>query len=741
MLKTHPLHTILNPRSVVIAGASNNFMKMGTVQALSLMNQGFPGEVCFLHPTEPSVLDHPTYASPRELPGPVDLAILIVPTGVVPPLLDELGEAGVRHAVIVSGGFRELGGQGEELEREIVAVARRHGIRFVGPNCIGVINMGAHLNCTYFPNRSDALGGIGLISQSGTYVTQALSWLQDQRIGLSQAVSVGNQADMDVVDVLEYFATCEDIRAIAIYLEGLGRADVAGRAEALVRVARHTVAEAGKPIVALYVGGSSAGARAGASHTGALAAPDEVTDGVLRQAGMLRVYSVRDLYRQTWMLAHQPPMAGPRVGIVTHSGGPAATIADAAERHGLTLPVFSDALQADLMTDLPATAQAKNPVDMTYLLRLDLLSDSLPRKVLTSGEVDGLIVHGIAGAQMGALMFENVQRLLPEGTTYEMWKTVLAASDPIAPLLEMPRATGLPIVHSAFHDTHDPHMRRLMDAGLPTVDSPEEAAVLLGRSHAAFLTAERLRVAGRGARDPSPWMRRTAPVEAKARVAAALAAGHEAMAEHEAKALLATWSMPLGKEVSVASSADAVATANSMGFPVALKRSARGLLHKTEARALRLGLRDSAAVMDAANSLLAQGVKDPDARLLVSPMLTDPRELVAGLTRLPGLGVCVMFGIGGILTEALRNVAWRLAPFDEAEARVLLSETAAWRLLGGLRGLPPVNQDGLTSLLVTLGALGRAHPEITAVDLNPIMIDPQGDPVIVDALVEMNGGY
>ncbi|MFO7477255.1 MAG: acetyl CoA synthetase, partial [Methyloceanibacter sp.] len=195
--------------------------------------------------------------------------------------------------------------------------------------------MGARLNCTYFPNRSDALGGVGLISQSGTYVTQSLDWLRQQRLGLAQAVSVGNQADLDVVDVLEHFASCPDVKAIALYLEGLRRA------EAFVEVARRTVAEAGKPIVALYVGGSEAGARAGASHTGALAAPDAVMTGVLRQAGVLRVHAVRDLYRQTWMLANQPPMRGPRVGVVTHSGGPAATIADAAERHGLSLPLFS----------------------------------------------------------------------------------------------------------------------------------------------------------------------------------------------------------------------------------------------------------------------------------------------------------------------------------------------------------------------------------------------------------------
>ncbi|MDY0004167.1 MAG: acetate--CoA ligase family protein [Polyangia bacterium] len=730
----HPLEVILNPRSVVIAGASNNFMKMGTVQALSLLNQGFPGEVSFLHPTEPEVLGRPTYAAPRDLPGPVDLAILILPTAVVPPMLDELGQAGVRHAVIVSGGFRELGASGEALEAEIVEVARRHGIRFVGPNCIGVLNMGAHLNCTYFPNLSDARGGVGLISQSGTYVTQSLGWLQEQRLGLSQAVSVGNQADLDVVDVLEHFATCEDLKAIAIYLEGLRRA------ERFVEVARRTVAEAGKPIVALYVGGSEAGARAGASHTGALASPDAVMDGLLRQAGVLRVHSVRDLYRQTWMLAHQPPMKGRRLGVVTHSGGPAATIADAAERQGLCLPVFSGRLQADLMQDLPQTAQATNPVDMTYLLQLGLLSGALPEKVLSSGEVDGLVIHGIPGTGMERIMFENVRRLLPEGATYEVFKEFLATGDTLAPLLGMPARFGLPIVHSAFHDPHDEIMQRLLDAGLPTVDSPEEAALLLGRSHAAYAASERIRESLSQGQERMPGTvlaAVAAPVEAKAILGEALASGNGSLAEHEAKSLLGAWSMPLLPERAVTSSADAVAAACGLGFPVALKLSAPGLAHKTEAGAVRLHLTTEEGVMKAANQLLAMAPAGPRWRLLVSPMLADPRELTAGMTRLPGLPTCVMFGLGGIFAEALGDTSWRLAPFDLTEAHAMLDELRAARLLEDLRGLPPVRKEALARLLASLGALGMAHPEIRAVDINPILIDPDGQPVIVDALVEI----
>ena len=746
----HPLQIILNPRSVAIAGASNNLMKMGTSQALSLLNQGYAGEVCFIHPTEPRVLDRPTYASPRDLPAPVDLAILIVPTRVVPALLDDFGHAGVRHAVIVSGGFREMGDEGRALEQEVRDVAARHGIRFVGPNCIGVINMAARLNCTYFPNPSDAPGVLGLISQSGTYVTQVQSWLADQRVGIAQAVSVGNQADLDAVDVLEHFATQDDVRAVALYLESLPRG------ERFVEVARRVRAEAGKPLVALYVGGSGAGARAGASHTGALAAPDDIMEGLLRQAGVVRVHSVADLYHQSWMLATQPPMRGPRVGVVTHSGGPAATIADAAERHGLELPTFSEALQARLREHLPATGQTANPVDMTYLLELSLLTGALPRTVLESGEVDGLVIHGIAGAQMGRLMFENVRPLLPEGTSYEVFKGFLASGDPLAPLLEMPRAHGLPIVHSAFHDRHDEIMGRVLDAGIPTVESPEQTAVLLARSLQSHRLAERIRASRSRDAERRPAAAPAVPAEAAALLAAAREA-RRPLAEHEAKALLRAWELPVVPEREARTADDAAAAAAALGFPVALKLSAAGLAHKTELGAVRLGLGDEDAVRRAAAELLQLGERLPAAertpeaaageglaprsatapRLLVAPMLADPRELVAGLARRPELPSCVMFGWGGIFTETLADTAWRLAPFDEREAEAMIDETRAARLLEGVRGYPPVHRDELARLLVRLGQLGRAHPEIRSVDANPILVDPDGHPVVADALIEL----
>ncbi|RPH86005.1 MAG: CoA-binding protein, partial [Deltaproteobacteria bacterium] len=312
-MSKNPLQLLMNPRSIAVVGASNDFTKMGTIQALSIIKDGYQGKFYPIHLTEPTVLGYPAFKAASNLPEVPDLVVFIVPSKAMTTLLADFGKIGTKRAIIVTAGFKETGATGRNMEEQINAIAQQYGIRFVGPNCLGIINSENSLNTTVAPFTTGQ-GLLGFASQSGTYVTQVLPYLRKKGIRLSKAISLGNEANIDMVDALEYLGEDEQTKAIILYIEGIRD----GRR--FVEVARRVTQR--KPVVAQYVGGSASGARAGSSHTGAMAGPDFLYDGIFKQAGIIRVRSIEDLYAHGWALATQPPLLGKRVGIVTNSGGP-----------------------------------------------------------------------------------------------------------------------------------------------------------------------------------------------------------------------------------------------------------------------------------------------------------------------------------------------------------------------------------------------------------------------------------
>jgi acyl-CoA synthetase (NDP forming) len=294
----NPLHLLLHPRSVAVAGASNNPIKMGTLQALSILKDGYQGKFYPVHPTEKTVLGHPAYASPHDLPEAPDLVMLVVPASQVASLLENFARIGTKRAIIISAGFRETGTTGRALEERLREIAAIYGIRFLGPNCMGIVNTAISLNLTLAALEKRP-GSLGMASQSGTYVTQTFAYLKERGIRFSKAISCGNEANIDIVDVLEYLGEDEQTKAIILYIEGIrdGRRFI----ETAQRITPN------KPVLAQYVGGSAAGAQAGLSHTGAMAGPDFLYEGVLKQAGIIRCHSIEDLYTHGWMHAAQPP--------------------------------------------------------------------------------------------------------------------------------------------------------------------------------------------------------------------------------------------------------------------------------------------------------------------------------------------------------------------------------------------------------------------------------------------------
>jgi acetate---CoA ligase (ADP-forming) subunit alpha len=353
-IKDSPLYPMLHPKSIAIFGASNSVASMGTALLLSLQSLGFEGPIYPVHPREDRVKGLTAYRNVLDLPKSPELAILVVPTHAAVKVLDECGQKGIKHVIVVTAGFKEVGGAGIEQEQELRAVAQKYGIHFMGPNCIGLTNPYHKLNTTFLEYEGRP-GFIGMASQSGSFVTQMFNYIRKLGIGFSAAFSVGNEAQIDIVDCMEYLGACPHTRVIGLYIEGIRR----GRA--FVETARSIVPH--KPIVAIYVGGTDAGKRAGFSHTGSMAGPDRLYDGIFRQSGIIRVHSITELFDACWALGSFPPPKGNRLVIQTHSGGPGAVAADSCDRLGIDLPLLSEETIGKLAPYAPHTASVSNPVD------------------------------------------------------------------------------------------------------------------------------------------------------------------------------------------------------------------------------------------------------------------------------------------------------------------------------------------------------------------------------------------
>ena len=710
-MPVNPLYLLLHPRSIATAGASNNPMKMGTLQALSILKDGWQGTFYPIHPTEKIVLGHKAYASPLDLPEAPDLAILVVPTDQVVPVLEDFAKIGTKRAIIISAGFKETGAVGRELEERIKEIVAAYGMRLLGPNCMGIVNTANSLNVTVaaLDNRP---GYLGLASQSGTYVTQTLAYLKERGIRFSKAVSCGNEADIGIIDALEYLGADEQTKAIILYIEGIRD----GRR--FIETARRITPL--KPVLAQYVGGSAAGARAGLSHTGALAGPDFLYEGIFQQAGIIRCHSIEDLYAHGWVHAAQPRLRGNRLAVVTNSGGPGTAISHNADLNGMRIPRFSDALQAKIRPLIPPHAASANPVDLTFHLDMQVLAVTIPELIMESGEVDGIVLHGAMGSGFMKMVYSHVKELMgniSRETFLEMTTRDMTAA------VALPGKYHLPLVISSFFGREDDSTSLYMDHDVPVFDSPEKAA----RGMASLLRYKEIL-------DRKPIVTPIPPTEhpeAARIIRTALAAGQKALDEHQAKQLLATYGVPVTREGLATTEDEALDAARRIGFPVAVKACLWEIMHKSGKGLITLNIQTEAALRKTFHAVRkAAGQPVP---ILIQEMVSGSREFVAGMTRFPGFGPCVLFGLGGVFTEALRDTAFRSAPLSLTEAKEMLLAIRAKELLGAYRGLAAVDVPALAGILQAIGFVALLHPEIAEIDLNPVIISGSR-PIVADAL-------
>lgn len=476
-----PLYPLINPRSIAFFGASNRYTAMGTNQLNSVLALGFEGKIYPIHPTEPTVLGLAAHKEVDDLPEVPDLAVLVLPTTVVAQALEACGRKGIRHAIVVSGGFKEVGGRGIEMEKELVAIAERHGMRLIGPNCLGVINPHHRFNVT-FANFEGRPGFIGMASQSGSLLTQMFRYLERFHIGFSTGISVGNEAQVDLVDCMQYLALCPHTRVIALYIESIRR----GRhfIDTARRIAPH------KPIVAYYAGGSEAGRRAAFSHTGAMAGPDRLYDGVFAQSGIVRADTLTELFDFAWVLGMCALPPSRRVIVQTHSGGPGAAAADACSRNGLELPPFAQATLETLRPLIPLTGSMSNPVDLTFSKDPMDYFRNIPQVLLADSGADGLLIYFFTPQK-------NMLRIMQsQGVAAE---EALAFAEQLAAgqareLAELARVHAKPVIGFSYQSTDAPIINQILASGIPVLPSPERgaramAALVRHRELAAKLSA------------------------------------------------------------------------------------------------------------------------------------------------------------------------------------------------------------------------------------------------------------
>lgn len=692
------LDAIFRPRRVALVGASDEPGRVGTVVWRNLAT--FPGEVIPVRRSGAPIDGRVAYRSLVEVPGHLDLAVVAVPAPGVPQVARDAATAGVSALVVLSGGFAETGPEGQQLQDELGAICRAAGIRVIGPNGLGVINSDLPLQASMAAGEVPGGGGISLVTQSGAYGMAIPMLAAEEQAGFAKVCSVGNQLDVSSSELLTYLAADPDTRVAAFFLESLP--DARAFADAVE-------AAAPLPVVVARTGRSAAGARAAASHTAALGGEQRIERDVLAGAGAILVRSGLELMDVARVLASQPAPAGRRVGIVTNSGGTGVELTDLLAAEGLEVPELSARVRAALAERLPAHASTANPVDVTPVWQhFATLYPAVVAQLARSGEVDVIVtvlLQRAARPEVTAALAEQVTALRDAGVTV-----------PVVACWVAPRSAA-------------GHAAVLQSAGVPCLPWPERTARALGHAVRWGVGHGRTTITQAAAStEPASKHDTTTAATATGATAAADASGASRLVGvHDAHALLAHAGIPLADAHWCTSIEDAVEAAAAYD-EVVVKLAHDALVHRTELGAVRTRLRGPAAVRRAAQQLLA--VADDHGlasggRLLVQPQ-HDGVEVVVGGLRDERLGAVVMVGLGGIHVEVLDDVAFATAPVDPARAATLWRELRAARLLTGTRGRAAVDLDALAAITVELSLLLATNPDIAEVELNPVLVGPEG---------------
>ena len=704
MTERQSIDPILKPRSIAVIGASREPDTIGNQIVRNLIEYGFKGAVYPVNPNATAIWSIPAVPAVSGLPNGVDLAVIAVPKQHVVAVAEACGERGVRGLVVISAGFREVGGEGITRERALMAIVRRYDMRMVGPNCMGVLNTAddVSMNAT-FADVMPPAGSFAFMSQSGALGLSVLDYAQEYGIGISQFVSIGNKPDVSGNDLLLQWEHDDDVSVILMYVENFGNPrrflEIAGR------VTRT------KPIIALKAGRSRIGAKAAASHTGALAASDVAVDALLAQAGVLRASSMEELFDIAIAFGARALPRSRRTAVLTNAGGPGILAADSMSANELDLPALDPTTTRALSAVLPVEASLHNPLDMiasaqpaSYRVALEAL--------LADPGIDAAVA--IFVPPMGVRQQDVAEAIV-----------AAAATTPEKPVVSVLMGrNGLPQGRS-----------ELQDAGIPAYIFPESAARGLAALNRYREWLARVEL-------PEPEL--TVDAAAASRIIDdARAAGRRNLDQHDAIQLLATYGIPVVETLVAKNADDAVAAAVRLGFPVVMKLVSSDVVHKTDVGGVRLNVTDAEAVRATYDDILQTvATALPDAGIdgvLIQQMHRGGVEMIAGGTRDLVFGPLVMFGLGGVFVEALHDVAFRVAPLTATDAHELIRAIRGQKLLDGFRGTDAVDRTAVAHVLQRLSRLMGEHPAIGELDINPLVADATGV-VALDARVSIDVG-
>ncbi|NIM91791.1 MAG: CoA-binding protein [Candidatus Aminicenantes bacterium] len=698
------LNFIFYPRSIAVIGASREPGSVGQSLLANIIGNRIQGIVYPVNPKAKGILGIKSYPTVTEIPDVVDLAIIIVPSRYVPSVLDECGQKGVKGAIIISAGFKEIGGAGIELEQEIEKIIENYNISLLGPNCLGIINTDPKscLNATFgmqFPKQ----GNISFVSQSGALCVAVLEYAKEANVGFAKFISMGNKADINENDLLLYLKEDHKTDVILMYLEDL----VNGRE--FMRIAREITSDASnpKPIIALKAGSTVLGARAASSHTGSLAGSDKVYDAVFEQCGVLRVETLEELFDYVRAFSSQPLPAGRNVAIVTNSGGPGILATDSCIHYGLNVTSLSSNTVQALKKALPPTASFNNPVDLIGDAHHDRYEVSL-KHVLKDKKVHSSIVI------LTPTAFTDVEKIATSivNTANAHKKPVLACFLGVYDV-----SKGIEI---------------LEENGIPSYRFPESAARVLSEMTNYTWWLNR----------PQTGIRKfkVNKIKAKKIIESVQKQGRHFLSEQEAYQVLEAYKFPVIKSILAKDEKGAMEKASRLGFPVAMKIVSPDILHKFDYGGVKLNLKNQSEVRQAYREILRNvRAREPKARItgiLVETMARAGKEVILGMNRDPQFGPILMFGLGGIYVEALEDVAFRLAPIRELTASMMIKRTKTHKILDGFRGGPVYDIPAIEESLKRLSQLVSDFELIKELDINPLIVHEKGKGcTIVDARI------
>ena len=696
------LDKIMKPKSIAVIGASTKEHTIGSDIMKRLQEYNFNGKIYPVNPKGGIIEGLQAYTSVLEVPGEVDLAIIVVNAKFVLSTIDQCHEKGIKGLCIITAGFKETGAEGAELEKQLLEKVRAYGMRCVGPNCLGVVNTHPDIRMDgCFAESLPERGNIGFVSQSGALGGGILNILKDLNLGFAQFISIGNQADVNAETALEYWENDSDVEQILLYMESIQ--NPANFRKLASRISKK------KPILALKAGRSAAGASAASSHTGSLAGADKAANALLQQSGVIREYSLKDLFATAKVFANCPIPKGDRVAIITNSGGPGIMATDAVCEHGMQMAKLTDATKEKLRSFLPAAASVKNPVDMIASAPIEHYKQTL-ETVIADENVDMIITIYLPFLGLKDI---DVAKALME----------IKAEHPEKPVI------GVFMTKSEFFAKLSD-----MDVNIPFFMYAEEAADGLNR-----LNQQRL------------WMERaegkipTFDVDYKKAqeiIAKSVNEGRDQLTTRESIDVLDAYGIRVCKSGFAKTEDEAVTIADSIGYPVVMKMTSKTTSHKTDVGGVRVNIQSAEQLRSEYQDLIAKlkekGLFEGLEGVIIQEMVKGNREMVCGIATDPQYGPMMMFGLGGVFIEVMKDVTFRIAPLTDIDAKEMIKSVKAYKLLEGARGTKPAQMEQIEETLLRLSQLVNDFKFIDELDINPLLISEKtGEGIAVDGRIKV----